>query len=91
MADLTTEVLLDEPGFFRLVRVGNWFHVFDYADGTGEWYYKTDSLTGAAPYIIAKIGGDHDLEVDAETRAGAAERADETSQGLPRTSEASLL
>jgi hypothetical protein len=36
---------LDEPGFFRQVRVGNWIHTFDYETGQGDWTWRPDIKT----------------------------------------------
>ncbi len=34
------EVIYDEPGFFREIRVGYWRLVTDHETGEGEWYWE---------------------------------------------------
>lgn len=35
------EILVDVPPEFRLVRVGAWYHCYDFESGRGDWFYGT--------------------------------------------------
>ena len=51
---LETELEMDEPGFFRAVRVGNWIHWFDYITGLGEWTYQPKWSSQMDTYAIGQ-------------------------------------
>jgi hypothetical protein len=63
---LTIKQELDEPGFFRAVRVGNWIHWFSYATGGGAWTWNPDSkistLASDCKILPCLEGGDFDVD-----------------------------
>src|SRR5438477_7953347 len=56
--ELKFELILDEPKFFREMRVGCWRWVHDYESGEGTWYWEGHEPKAAArqPREISQPG-----------------------------------
>ena len=48
------EVVGDEPGFFRLTRVGRWWHILDHETGEGEWLYGSETDAAERFHVVRK-------------------------------------
>ena len=48
------EIVIDEPGFLRLTRVGNWYNILHLDTGEAEWIHGTETEVAERFHIVRK-------------------------------------